>query len=60
LRFFEDELKKNEEKYKEFYIEYNMFLKEGAVQDYPFMEQISKLLMFESSIKNEGFFTFFL
>lgn len=31
-----------------------MFLKEGVCQDYKFMEQLSKLLRFESSLQGEG------
>jgi HSP90 family molecular chaperone len=31
-----------------------MFLKEGVCHDYNFMEQLSKLLLFESSSKGEG------
>lgn len=54
LRFFTDELKNDFVKYKEFYIEYHMFLKEGVCQDYKFMEQLSKLLLFETSSKDDG------
>ena len=31
-----------------------MFLKEGLCQDYAFMEQLSKLLLFESSAVEHG------
>lgn len=54
IRFLEEQAKDAPEKYKEFYTEYNYFLKEGACQDHKFMDQISKLLMFESSAKEEG------
>ena len=54
IRFFSDEMKNHPDKYREFYLEYHMFLKEGVCQDYQFMDQLSKLLMFESSAKMEG------
>lgn len=54
LRTFADEMKNDAVKYKEFYIEYHMFLKEGLCQDYKYMDMLSKLLMFESSNKDEG------
>merc|ERR1711871_14690 len=49
IRFLEDQLKKEPAKYREFYIEFNYFLKEGACQDYKYQEQIAKLLMYETS-----------
>ena len=54
LRFLSDEAKNNPESYREFYLEYHMFLKEGLCQDYAFMEQLSKLLLFESSAVEHG------
>lgn len=54
LRFLSDEAKNNPESYREFYLEYHMFLKEGLCQDYAFMEQLSKLLLFESSAVDHG------
>lgn len=53
LRFFSDEMKNNLDSYKEFYLEYHMFLKEGVCQDYQFVEQLSKLLLFDSSTAGE-------
>jgi len=50
----EEQKKKEPEKFKEFYIEYNFFLKEGVCHDYKFMDQISKLLLFESSARDAG------
>eukprot|EP01040_Poterioochromonas_malhamensis_P009323 gene9323-10124_t len=49
LKFLEDEMKNNPTKFREFYNEYHMFLKQGVCQDYKFMDSLSKLLMFESS-----------
>jgi TNF receptor-associated protein 1 len=54
LRFFSDQLKLDFTTYKEFYIEYQMFLKEGLCQDYKYMDQLSKLLLFETSFKGDG------
>ena len=54
LRFLSDEAKNNPDSYREFYLEYHMFLKEGLCQDYAFMEQLSKLLLFESSAVEHG------
>lgn len=54
LRFLADEAKNNPTTYREFYVEYHMFLKEGLCQDYTFMSQISKLMLFESSAAEAG------
>lgn len=54
LRFLSDEKKNNFDAYRDFYLEYHMFLKEGLCQDYAFMEQLSKLLLFESSAQDAG------
>jgi TNF receptor-associated protein 1 len=54
VRFLEDQKKNDPVKYKEFYIEYNIFLKEGVCHDFKFMDQISKLLMFETSSSEAG------
>lgn len=45
----EDQLKKEFQKYRDFYVEFNYFLKEGACQDFKYQEQIAKLLMYETS-----------
>lgn len=54
LKFLEDELKSDPVKFKEFYIEYQMFLKQGVCQDYKFMDQLAKLIMYESSACTPG------
>uniref|UniRef100_A0A7S0CIV2 Uncharacterized protein n=1 Tax=Proboscia inermis TaxID=420281 RepID=A0A7S0CIV2_9STRA len=47
--------RKEPEKYKsEFFNEYSYFLKEGICQDYEFQEQLSKLLLFETSKTLDG------
>jgi HSP90 family molecular chaperone len=59
IRYLEEQMKNDAAKYKEFYIEFNYFLKEGICHDFRFMDQISKLLLFESSSLNEGELTSF-
>merc|ERR1711871_1195702 len=49
IRFLEEQLKKEPAKYREFYIEFNYFLKEGGCSDYKYQESIAKLLMYETS-----------
>ena len=49
IRFLEEKAKNEPQKYREFYIEFNYFLKEGAAQDFKFQESIAKLLMYETS-----------
>merc|ERR1711998_197156 len=53
IRFLEEQLKKEPTKYREFYVEFNYFLKEGACSDFKYQESIAKLLMFETSKSNE-------
>merc|ERR1719231_1428706 len=57
IRFLEEKLKNDYEKYKEFYIEFNYFLKEGGCQDYKYQEQIAKLLMYETNKSEENDYT---
>jgi HSP90 family molecular chaperone len=54
LKHFEDEQRTDAAKYKEFYLEYQMFLKQGVCQDYKFMDSLAKLLMYESSSASAG------
>lgn len=54
LKMLEEEKKNDIEKYKEFYLEFQVFLKQGACQDYAHMDSIAKLLLFESSTRNAG------
>ena len=54
IRFLDEQRRKDAEKWREFYIEFNFFLKEGICSDYQFADQIAKLLMFESSKGKEG------
>lgn len=59
IRFLDEKAREDPVAYKEFYIEYNYFLKEGVCHDYKFMDQISKLLYFESSALDSGTLTSF-
>nr|WKF55084.1 tumor necrosis factor receptor-associated protein 1 [Protohermes costalis] len=56
LKFLNDQMTKNLEKYNQFYLEYNPFLKEGIVtiHDFQEKEEIAKLLRFESANTPEG------
>lgn len=49
LKFLEDEAKGEPDKYKEFWKEFGIFLKEGAANDFMHRDQLMKLLRFESS-----------
>jgi TNF receptor-associated protein 1 len=53
LKFLEGEAS-DAEKYAEFYKRFSRFLKEGAVMDFAYREQLSELLRFESSFEEEG------
>ena len=53
VRFLGDQARNDPEKFREFYVEFNYFLKEGICHDYQFQDQIAKLLMFESSQETE-------
>lgn len=54
LKMLEEEKKNDLTKYKEFYLEFQVFLKQGACQDYSHMDSIAKLLLFESSNRDMG------
>lgn len=43
LKMFEEEKKQRLESYKSFYAEYQVFLKQGACQEYAHMESIAKV-----------------
>lgn len=53
LRFLDEQTKNEPEKYKEFWRTFNMFIKEGAANDFAHRQELVKLLRFESS-KTEG------
>ncbi|XGW16796.1 hypothetical protein V3C99_001884 [Haemonchus contortus] len=59
LSFLQSEMKKDHEKYEEFYKYYNIFLKEGVVteMEHSQKEELAKLLLFESSNLKPGVLT---
>ncbi|KAI6204841.1 hypothetical protein M3Y94_00723700 [Aphelenchoides besseyi] len=59
VRFLSQEMKKNREKYNEFYSSYSMYFKEGLVmeQDHSVKELIARVLQYESSDFKSGTFT---
>ena len=54
LRHWDGMLRRQPTEYRAFFHEFGVFLKEGACQDYENMEQIAKLLLFESSALDAG------
>lgn len=54
LRFLKDEAEKDQEKYKEFWSSFNLFIKEGAATDHEFKDELVELLRFESSKLEPG------
>ncbi|SHO46308.1 molecular chaperone HtpG [Desulfopila aestuarii] len=54
LKYLDEEAKKDEEKYLEFWKTFGIFLKEGATSDYEFQKELGKLLRFESSKSEAG------
>lgn len=59
LKFFDEQSKKDEEKYMKFYNEFNQFLKQGICSDLTWKEDIAKLLRMDSSRVIEGTTTTF-
>ncbi|EYC32040.1 hypothetical protein Y032_0003g1367 [Ancylostoma ceylanicum] len=59
LSFLQNEMKKDNEKYEDFYKQYSIFLKEGIVTqvDHSEKEEIAKLMLFESSNLKAGVLT---
>lgn len=53
LKFLEEQAKNDSEKYKEFWKEFGIFLKEGAANDFTHRDQLMKLLRYESSLQTE-------
>lgn len=54
LKFLGEQIKNNREKYDEFWKTFGAFLKQGAVDDFEYREEIAPLLMFESSTTEKG------
>ena len=49
IRYLDEQARNHPSEYRAFYAEYSMFVKEGVCHDYQFTDQLSKLLLFESS-----------
>lgn len=54
LKFLDEEAKKDEEKYLEFWKTFGIFIKEGATSDYEYQKELGRLLRFESSKSEPG------
>jgi molecular chaperone HtpG len=54
LKFLDEQSEKDPDQYTAFYDEYQRFLKEGVVTDFPHKEALGKLLRFESSLLDKG------
>ncbi|MEI8041977.1 MAG: molecular chaperone HtpG [Verrucomicrobiota bacterium] len=54
LKFLDEQSEKEAEAYEKFYTEYQRFLKEGVVTDFPHREALGKLLRYESSTLDKG------
>jgi len=54
LKFLDEEAKKDEEKYLEFWKTFGIFIKEGATSDYEYQKELGRLLRFESSKSEAG------
>jgi len=57
IKMLEDESKNDPEKYKEFYKNFSIFIKEGVAADFKNRDQLAKLLRYESSATEKGEFT---
>lgn len=49
LKYLDEQAKADEEKYREFWSTFGLFIKEGVTSDYEFQKELGKLLRFESS-----------
>lgn len=54
LKFLEGQASAEPEKYKEFWEKFNLFIKEGAANDFTHQKELVKLLQYESSITKPG------
>ena len=54
LKHLDEEAKKDEGKYLEFWKTFGIFLKEGATSEFEFQKELAKLLRFESSKSEAG------
>lgn len=54
LKFLNEEAKRDEEKYLDFWNTFGIFLKEGVTSDFEFQKELAKLVRFESSRSEDG------
>lgn len=54
LKFLEGQASSEPEKYKEFWEKFNLYIKEGAANDFNHQKELVKLLQYESSISQPG------
>jgi len=54
LKFLDEQAKSEPDKFKEFWNEFGIFIKEGAANDFTHRNELVKLLRFESSKTSEG------
>jgi molecular chaperone HtpG len=54
LKYLDEEAKKDEGKYLEFWNSFGIYIKEGATSDYEYQKELGKLLRFESSKSEAG------
>ena len=54
LKFLDEEAKKDEASYLEFWKTFGIYLKEGLTSDYEFQKELGKLVRFESSKSKDG------
>jgi HSP90 family molecular chaperone len=54
LKFLNEEAKKDEDKYLDFWNTFGIFIKEGATSDFEFQKELAKLVRFESSSSEDG------
>ncbi len=54
IRFLNEQAKKNESEYLDFWKEYGSLIKEGVATDYANKDELAKLLRFESTVSEDG------
>jgi len=54
IKLLEDESKKDSERYKKFYQNFSIFIKEGVAADFKNRDKLAKLLRYESSATEKG------
>lgn len=54
LKYMDEEARKDEERYLEFWKTFGIYFKEGVTSDYEYQKELGKLIRFESSKSEEG------